>query len=189
MKSKLNSKLFPFLIFVTIIAAFSYYLVDNDNAKPKTEYMTASWVYGYSNIKELVAESDLVALIQIEGTDEEWELSSLPHTNYKATILNSIINKKNEENNILITMTGVSNETKHMEIEDDPLLQKGEQFIIFARKNDKNTYTILGGPQGRFKNINGKLYSMKYVSDRVNWGNIDINGETLDSFKTKVQEK
>ena len=175
-----------FVILVGLTLSGAWFSYSSKNINPlKTEFLSASWSYGYGSITELAKESDLVALVQIEDKAQEWSLDQIPLTDYKATIIKPIVNAKEGEN-ILLTITGVNNINKHVEIEDDPLFEKGEEFLIFAHKNDRGTYTILGGPQGRFKYINGELYSMKHVSERVNWGLIDIKGQTLNEIESKI---
>ena len=49
-----------------------------------------------------------------------------------------------------VLQTGISTDTMIFEIEDDPLLVIGDEYLIFGEYNNLGTVTILGGPQGRY---------------------------------------
>ena len=108
----------------------------------------ASWVKYYENINELTDESDIIALMEIKDvasvTQDE---NGLYFSVFRADVLESVLGK---EESIDLLLTGAAVENIKMEIEDDPLLQIGEKWLIFAQMNDSGTYTILGGPCGRF---------------------------------------
>ncbi|MDR2572181.1 MAG: hypothetical protein LBD23_18045 [Oscillospiraceae bacterium] len=118
--------------------------------------MSASWANFYRNIAELEKESDFIGFIEItnqlryneiipDGVDATNEdVYVIPTTIYSARVIDGI---RKEKDTIEIFMTGKSG---HAEIIDDPLLSAGEVWFIFAKLNDDETYSILGGPQGRF---------------------------------------
>jgi len=185
----MNKKLIiSVLLTAFIIAGTCFSLTSQSTYKNTKVYAAASWYYGYGNLKELVKESDIIAIVRIGDKVEEWEQNNIPLTTYNAIVIDPIVNSIKGEN-IGITITGINNGKSHFEIMDDPLFQMGEEFLIFARKNDWGTYTILGGPQGRFKHQNGKLYSMKHVTNKVNTGLIDIDGESVDKVKSEIFTK
>ncbi|BAU28940.1 hypothetical protein DFP93_103213 [Aneurinibacillus soli] len=158
----------------------------------KTIYADASWSYGYGNIDELIQQSDLVALVTIGEKTKEWSIGNIPKTDFEAVVKKPYINSIKGQK-IYITQTAgiteLNGEKVNFELGDDPVVQPGEEYVIFARENDKGTYTILGGSQGKLKNINGKLHAMKYVSKRVEAGNININGVAIDELEKTFKHK
>ena len=152
--------------------------------KPETIFLSASWAMAYSGIEDLTDSSDLIAIIKVNAVEKEYEISNVPLTQYNATVLSAEYNC-NDGDNIIITMTGVNNKEKHVEIKDDPLLEKGQEFLIFAQKNTDGTYSILGGPQGRLKYNNGKLTSMQNVTSRV----IDAPFDIKDLDKSEISKE
>ncbi|MDR2571684.1 MAG: hypothetical protein LBD23_15515 [Oscillospiraceae bacterium] len=128
------------------------------NSKPihPTMVMSAGWANFYRNIAELEKESDFIGFIEItnqlryneiipDGVDATNEDAFvIPTTIFSARVIDGI---RKEKDIIEIFMTGKSG---HTEIADDPLLSAGEVWFIFAKLNDDGTYSILGGPQGRF---------------------------------------
>ena len=135
------------------------------NAEKKT-VMLASWSQGYGSIKDLTADSDLIALIEIEDVASYGISQDLPHTVFAAKVLEPVHNAQKDEE-IRIYMTGGQMGGETVEIADDPLMKSGEQYLVFCRENSDGTYTILGGPQGRFVYDNGKLSSLDVA---YGWG-------------------
>lgn len=114
-------------------------------------YMQASWIYAYKGVKELCGTNDLdlIARVKISGSKQE-NRNGFLMTVFTANVEELIYG--NAENTVDVIMAGgVDHESKTIfEVSDDPLMQKDDEFIIFARKNESGTYTVLGGPQGRF---------------------------------------
>lgn len=150
--------------------------------------MRASWIYNYEDVQELTENSDLIAYVSI-NTMESYEENGIIKTKYYAEVLNEIYGEK--VRNIEIIMTGgIVDQTIH-EVEDDPLMDAKEAFLIFARKNESGTYTILSGPQGRFVVTDNKVYSLNVADDQVaranQFSNISVNGVDFDLFVSEIQ--
>lgn len=130
--------------------------------------MSASWTKGYDSIEELTDNSDLIALIEVTGISGVEEKSGLYFTTYNAKVIRGINTK---EETIKIRMTGKSDDKGKMEIDDDPLMNVGEKWFIFARLNDYGSYTIRSGPYGRFSyndktdTVTSLLATNKYASN------------------------
>lgn len=130
----------------------------------------ASWAHFYHNIRELDASSDFIGLVEIigvlryegilpYGTEAETEGTYvIPLTVYSARVLDGVVS---DSDMIEILMTGKPGEFMFA---SDPLMSAGEQWFIFARANDRGSYTILGGPQGRFTydEADGTISSLSY---------------------------
>lgn len=189
MIKKSRKKLGAAILAVGVVSGAGVAYSSIQSPEIKTVYSHASWNYSYGSIEELAQDSDLVALVTVGEKISEKSVDHIPMSDFEATVVKPIINSEKGQK-ISITQTGglteVNGEKIKMELEDDPLLVPGEEYVIFARKNDNGTYAILGGPQGRLKNINGKLHAMKYVTKRVGWGNIEVKGENLENLKSKV---
>ena len=170
----------------------------HNSAKPytfdgyKTVSMNASWSVHYNGIEGLCkAENlDLIARVKIGDGIQENRIG-LNMTVFTAEVEDLIYGSR--EDNVDIIMTGwVDHDTKTIhEISDDPLMKKGDEFIIFARKNESGTYTILGGPQGRFLIENDTvyhLYEWTPLPDAEKSNVADKNtGESVDDFVEKIR--
>ncbi len=158
----------------------------------KTVSMHASWCDYYSGIEELCkAESlDLIARVKI-GDGKQEDKNGLMMTTFAANVEELIYGNGEDIVNIIMT-GGVDHDSKTIyEILDDPLMQKDDEFIIFARKNESGTYTVLGGPQGRFlieSDTVYPLYEWASQSD-VEKANIvdEHNGISIDDFVKEIK--
>lgn len=165
----------------TVVMCFSFVFVSCDkskNAEPKKVSMQGSWTYSYADVAELTKSSDIVAEITVVDstvTDED----GFVQTVYRASVDNII--KGNQEKEINLVMTGGVVDDAIYEVDDDPPMNKSDKFLVFARENDDGSYTILGGPQGRFINSNGMIYSInteiKEKSNKNTVDTSDLNGE------------
>lgn len=158
----------------------------------KTIAMNASWTDYYGSIKEL-CEADslgLIARVKIgDGIHENRYGFNM--TVFTAKVEDLIYGSC--EDNVDIIMTGwVDHDTKTIyEISDDPLMQKGDEFIIFARKNESGTYTVLGGPQGRFVIDSDNVYPLCEWSTRFDAEKSHIegnnDGKSIDDFVEEIR--
>lgn len=167
------------VLFLSLILSACQYISNMESDEPtgSNTYSSASWDYEYSDISELVSASDLIGKVEVGDVYKEYEVNGIPFTQYNLIVVKSIFNCEKGEN-IVLTMTGINNGEIKSEISDDTLLSKGDMILIFAKKSEDGTYYILGGPQGRFMYINGKLNSMNNVSSRVQ--NMKINIKDAD---------
>lgn len=131
--------------------------------------LSASWSYNYADVADLARNSDLIALVSIQEPEKDgsYKISSIRMTQFPAAVVERYYGE--EEQEIKIVMTGGIDESekKIYEIADDPLMKAEEEYLIFARKNEDGTYTILGGPQGRFVLEDGKVYSLNVANEQV----------------------
>ena len=91
-----------------------------------------------------------------------------------------------------LVFTGGVFEDKTVELSDDPLMSIGDSFLVFARKNDDGTYTVLSGPQGRFVIEDDCVYSLNAVDKQLrsanrSSSNIMVDGVPLDDFISSVE--
>lgn len=153
-------------------------------------YMSTSWHYGYSSIEEMTQSSDIVAIIKVTGAESTLD-SGIHFTNYTAQVKQLICG--NDEKEIKVHMTGGIDESKKLiyEFDDDPLMQTGDEFLIFARKNQDETYTILTGPQGRYVVKDDCLYPLNdgtvMVKSAKERSKISADGENIENFAELVK--
>ena len=99
----------------------------------------------------------------------------------------------NDEKEIKITMTdGIDKtEKKIYELDDDPLMQINDEYLIFANKNSDGTYTTLSGSQGRFEIEGNCVYILNKSNAQVkkaNVGsNIKVSGEDKETFIKSIR--
>lgn len=168
-----NCKKFLLGISMTIglIGVFIFF---NSKEESETVYMSASWSYRYADIEELSKSSDLIALIRVNKL-VDFEEGNVPSSTFESKIIEPIHGCEKGDL-IHIYMTGAIIDDTKFEIKGYPLLEKGEEFLIFTSKNDDGTYTMLGGPQGRLVYQDGKLNSLHNVGNSNKMSTIDNLG-------------
>lgn len=158
--------------------------------EPEIQYMNASWSYNYTDIAEISQSSDIIALVKATGDKESYIENGIPYTKYKVNVISPIYGT--EENEILtLLMTGGTDQNGLLiEITDDPLLRKNEEFLIFTQQNENGTLTVLGGPQGRLMHSNGKVNSLtpqnSYARTANPYSNIQITNANLDDIINEI---
>lgn len=187
---KNNKKLFALPVAGILIIIFVMIFVFKIDTQVVKKELNASWAYCYADINELTKDSDLIALIKVKGIEESAS-GSLPFTIYRVAVEDSVLGCE-EGKEVLIYMTGIKNSDFDISITDDPLLDEGDEFLIFAQKNSDETYTILSGPQGRLKYEDGKLTSLKYIYDEVARSNdfmpVDVKNEDYGNIVDEIKK-
>lgn len=151
----------------------------------------ASWHYGYCGVGELSANSDVIAKVKITGSKIGPDIApELMSTIFTAKVEELIYGSNEKEIDIFMT-GGIDHEQKRiLEIHDDPLMNIGDEFMVFAQKNEDGTYTILGGPQGRFVIDNDCVYSLTEYNSGDSAEGINVlstGGGNLNDFIEEIK--
>jgi|WetSurMetagenome_2_1015567.scaffolds.fasta_scaffold184733_2 hypothetical protein len=134
---------------------------------------SAMWASNYNSINELYSDTEvgLVAIGTISNvigvfpltTAEKENQPILSFTDFAFKIEASLKGSTNKE--IIIRQTGSYSSGQ---LVDDPIFKLDEQYILFLHEFEPGKYFVKGGPQGRYKIINDKIYSMNYLlSEKV----------------------
>ncbi|SFU53703.1 hypothetical protein SAMN04487886_105016 [Clostridium sp. DSM 8431] len=182
---------------LTLVTALGIGVFTKDAAKKEVpvEYMHASWSHNYGSIEETSKNSDLVAVIKVNETEKEYtDKNNIPYTNYNVEVLDSVSKDNKDKDNITIVMTGVDNDERHVEFDDDPLLKEDEEFLVFLKENKDGTYKILGGPSGRltFDEDSNSVTSLCLSNEQVKEANpyvaLKVDNENVDSVLDKARQ-
>jgi hypothetical protein len=167
-------------LLLSVIAFFllcAVVIITYANKRTKQEevsFISASWAYNYANIDEITEDSDLIALIHVNDLLSEEQENSLPFSIFEVEVIEAVYGCETGDK-ISIYMTGGHTNQKRIEIKDDPILEKGQEFLVFTKENEDGTYRILSGPQGRLEYKEGVLNSLQFVNDRVKQYNVSMN--------------
>lgn len=156
------------LICVFLLAAISVTAVITISYSPtETVTSTASWAMGYGSIKALTNGADVIVMGNVVSgnTYKNYygDNDFIVYTNY--TIAVTQVYKGKVADHIIVKQTGGKIDDKTYEIVDDPLLPSNTQMILFLKQFGPESYFIIGGPQGRFHVIDGKVYSIGELYD------------------------
>ena len=164
MKKKVISALVGFVMIIFMISCF---LSLNLSKQKEHIYASASWPKAYDDMLELADESNVIGVVEVISVDKEYYIAeNIPVTEFKVKVVLPI--KGTSENSYYnVLQTGINNNTLWFEIEDDPLMQIGQQYFIFAFSNNLGSLSITGGPQGRFTYENEKITSILLPNTNV----------------------
>ncbi len=186
---KIISSIIILLAIVLCTGSFVYFNNKKDNKK-ETTYLSASWAYNYSDIEEISQASDLIALVTVKGVENTTVENNIPYTTFSAEV-NTPVYNSNEGEKLSIYMTGGETTDSITELKDDPLLQKGDEILVFCKKNTDGTYQIISGPQGRLVYTNGKLNSLNVINTRVKqenpYSNIKIQNADAAALISEIK--
>ncbi len=157
-----------------------------------------SWDQSYSNIDDLVSDSfvDLIVVGMIDRVVEitktkEAETSQGPVYVYFTDFnfrIESVL-KGTDRKEIVIHQTGAESGGQ---INEDPLFGPGERYLLFLHEFAPGKSFVVGGPEGRYRIIDGKVFSMNYLLPPktyfVNEG-LDINGVLEGGFIESIVSK
>lgn len=157
--------------------------------KMKKVYINASWSYNYGDVQELAENSDIVArvIVKSNGVANDSGLQ-VPETNYDVEVVENILGGK-EGDVITLQMTGGIKQDCIYEVIDDPLMKKGEEYIIFARKTKSGEYITLSGSQGRMEYKDNRINSLNIVRKQVKENNLYSNIECKDMSMKELKRK
>lgn len=160
------------------------------------EYVSVSWAQGYADVADITQESDLIALVRVNKLVQTGG-EKIPHSIFEVKVLSPIYGCEKDEI-LKIYMTGGKTDDKIFEVEDDPLMEPGQEFLIFTQKNADGTCTVLGGPQGRLAYENEKLTSIwntklphtrvASVEESKKLTGINVIDESLDSVLEEINQ-
>ena len=164
---------------------------NKENVPKNKEYLSASWVYNYSDLEEMTKDSDMIALVREDKLLETYEEGGLPFSEYQMQVIEPILGvNQNEE--ITILMTGGEVEYYILEVEDDPLIRDGEEFLVFCKQNKDGTFRVVSGPQGRMVYEDGKLSSLNTENSNARktnvYMNIHINNVDAETLIDEIKE-
>ena len=141
--------------------------------------MHASWHKNYTTIKQLKVASDLIGVVQVKEKVYD-RIDKIPITKTTVVVKRVVKGCKIAQEKEIIMTGGIYN-GHYYEIEDAPLLEKEQEYLIFAQKNNDGTYSILSGAQGRMLyNSQAKQIISTDVAEKWDMKGISYQGISLD---------
>jgi len=149
----------------------------------------ASWAKWYTNLSDLVTDSDYIAvgvIDKIVATTQENE--HLYTTSFKFSV--ETVLKGKADDGVTIYQTGTADKPWTI-IVDDPLFQVGDRYLLFLDNSASDIFVSMGGPCGRYKVLNSKVYSMNHILQNNEYTAseaLDFNGKELAALSNTITE-
>ena len=160
--------------------------VFNIYPEPTPGLALADWIT-YGSFKELLSNTDVIIIGEVVKSSVVTTPLPSPdnHPNsYTQTIHTVNIEKvyKGVINGDSVLIEQYGDNTKY--ILESPQLPTGEKMILFLYEYSPGKYNIVGGPQGRFHIVDGKVYSLGEVYSPAAdlCKSFSTNGVSVESF-------
>jgi hypothetical protein len=156
------------VMIITMVAFLAILCSASVSMQNLTVEVDVSWAKGYAGIENLSAEADLIAvgtvknIVGVTGDvvgEDRWGSIILYFTDFAFSV-ERVLKGPQVIREVIIHQTGAVGE---YEIRDDPLLERGDKYVLFLHEYETGKYYILGGPQGRFQIIENKVFSMNNI--------------------------
>jgi hypothetical protein len=152
-----------------------------------TKNLDASWAVTYRSLPDLKSNADVVARGKITKVIAQTEVKTVPFTDFEFTVEQSIQDNghrlsaldKSATAPITLHQTGGTVDNVRFQIEDDPLFQVGEEYVLFLNEYKPGFYKVIGGPTGRFAVKQG-------IVTPINDEGVTFTGST-DAFVTQLR--
>ncbi|HWP62970.1 MAG TPA: hypothetical protein VNO86_05825, partial [Candidatus Binatia bacterium] len=129
-------------------------------AAPSTIVLHPSWAMGYDSLDGLRAAADLAVVVRVsevvaEGAD--LETPEIPASVFRMTIERTI--KGTSGPTVFVIQTGGRLHGIRFVLEDDPLMEVGDRYVLYltrvpggpyVERYGPDIYAVVGGPDGRF---------------------------------------
>jgi len=144
---------------------------------------------GYTNMADMATDSPIIVIGKVSrvlSAVQESEFLYITNFVFQTTT----VFKGDVKGEIIVTQCGTP-DAPWAVVNDDPLLQTGEKYLLFLNINSRGTYFYYG-PSARYKIQNNKVYSMNYIlqNDAVYKvpEALDFNGVKLTTVNTMITE-
>ena len=146
---------------------------------------------GYGDIPSLKADADLVARGEIVGCSSvdshQTAVGAVYFTDFSFRI-ESVLHGAASQSAIVIHQTGGVVGGRTVEFMDDPLMQTGDQYVLFLREARPGLYYVLGGPQGRFVVLDERVSSLSDIYPDRGIFDLDIRNVPLEAFFEQIRQ-
>jgi hypothetical protein len=154
------------------------------NTSPKIVSMDASWAQHYSDLPSIKKDAYLAVRGKITSVASTSAPAHAPMSTYFNLTIEEILWNPHHEalqsgSKIVIHQEGGLVNGVLYQTDDDPLLQVGEETILFLHQYAPGQYFVQGGPSGRFKVNNGTVTPIS--SDGM-----PLPRTGLNSFRTQI---
>ena len=141
------------------------------SAGSRTVLMPASWADGYPTLAAIKEHAEVIVRGRVTAISGQGEFNNAgtttdptkaapaPYTDFTFAVA-AIIKGNVTAGDITIRQTGGTMADGAIEVvEDDPVLEVGDQDVLFLRQFSPGHFFVMGGPAGRFPISNGRTVS------------------------------
>ncbi|HEV2638025.1 MAG TPA: hypothetical protein VGX23_22945 [Actinocrinis sp.] len=134
--------------------------------------MQASWAECFHTAGALKSHSDVAVAARVMKVLGQSVADQIPYTDFQLSVESVLYDPSHHfaptaaPTTLLLHQTGGILNSQLLEIEDDPLLIVGGEYVLFLDEYAPGYYRVAGGPTGRFT-VNAAGLVSPFVSDGV----------------------
>ena len=149
-------KFLCFVLVLCFVLSCAGCIRTEERKQAQEKWIQASWSKGYASLRELTIDSELIAIATVQSSTPG-NSAEIPSTVFSMKI-HTLLWGEPLSDTFEIYMTGGTDAAGDLvQVTDDPLMKAGEMYLVFCQENRDGTFTVLGGPQGRFRYQDGSL--------------------------------
>lgn len=149
-------------------------------------WISGCQAYRYKSIEELAQSSDIIAIVKVKGLKETYFNSGSMTSVFQVSVMKPLYGC-DQRDKFILNMDGGRKNGVFYEVSGDPLLQKGEEYLVFARHHDNGTISTLGGPQGRFVYVKGKISMLNAEQKSAETGDLYVVDADVKELISEIE--
>lgn len=154
--------------------------------------ISASWAMSYDSVGSIAEAADVIVVGTVTGidsvTDDRRQAGAvdapLVFTDFRIRVDETL--KGSTAGTLLVHQTGGISGDAIVEIEDDPLLQAGEQYVLFLLNGPGGTFMVAGGPDGRLVVDDGRTSSLSARFAERGINDLGLDGVPLREVRDAI---
>lgn len=173
MSRKILISICGFFMVIAVIAAISCSKsveeINADGTNQSNLKVEAQWAGGHDSLQSLYSDPDVDLIVVgeidrvvevgiIKSTETRWGTINLYYTDF-SFMIRSVLKGKNVEEALIHQVGHDEND----EFPEFPLFEAGEECVLFLHEFEPGKYYVVGGAQGRYKIVEGNVYSLNYI--------------------------
>ncbi len=192
-----GTKTAKYLVFVIagglIAVASAVYAVDQNNrygevpcgAQPMPATTGGSaLVVGFTSLHEIASNSEAIVVAHVDECEKVHshpKSRDLRLTDIKVTVEKQVSGSMSEGSAATVELVSSGSDA------DPHIMVQGERYVLFLAYNQiTQSYFPVGGPQGRFQIVDGRVYSLDQLYPDGGFIQVKVSGQPLDEFLAAV---
>lgn len=142
-------------------------------------------IVGFTTLEEVVGNSDAIVVADVQKcvkVHSHPKSKEIRLTDFDVTVENSVKGDLPIGRTLTVQLVTSGEDAEYH------LMKAGERYVLFLTFNQiTSSYVPVGGPQGRFKVVEGLVYSLDGIYPDLSFIRVKVDGQPLDDFLSEIQ--
>jgi hypothetical protein len=176
-----------------VAVAAAVYAIDQNNrygdvpcsVPAATSTPGGSAAAGFTSLHEIASNSEAIVVAKVDECEKVHshpKSKDLRLTDVKVTVERQVSGSIPEGSATTVELVSSGSDA------DPHIMVQGERYVLFLAYNQiTQSYFPVGGPQGRFQIVDGKVYSLDQLYPNTGFIQVKVDGQPLDEFLAAVK--